>query len=289
MSVSEHKTQQIITLTTDWNNTGFYLAGMYDEALPPVYPLGDHYVAQLKGILMRVAPEAVIVDISHRIQAFNAIHTAYVLRQAYRIYPPGTIHLVGVNSEPSPRNKLVFIQKDEHFFVGANDGMFSMVFEGNPDFIAELQHDSELRGFAAIQLFALSVKYVVDKYDLSDIGIPCEMKRDIVSNAAYDENEIRGTVIFIDSFGNLITNVSRELFEKVGKNRPFRICIRSERDSIDRISQYYDDVPERYRLAMFNSDGMLEIAMRNCNMAQLERLDTHTVIHISFDGTRLFY
>ena len=286
---SEHNSRQIITLTTDWNDAGYYLSGIHDESLPLIYPLGDHYVAQLKGILLHVAPDAVLVDVSHRIQAFNAIQAAYVLRQVYRLYPPGSVHLVGVNSEPSPKNKIVFIRKDGHFFVGANDGMFGMVFDGNPDFIAELKPDDTLSGFASLKLFALSVKYVVEKRDLSVIGTPCEMRRDIVSNATFDDYGITGTVVFIDSFGNLITNISRKLFEKVGKNRPFNIFLRSEKNAIDRISQYYDDVPEHYRLALFNSDNMLEIAVYNCNLAQLEHCDTRTPVRISFDGTKLFY
>ncbi|MDR2562764.1 MAG: SAM-dependent chlorinase/fluorinase [Prevotellaceae bacterium] len=285
----EHNGQQIITLTTDWNNAGYYFSAIYDQSMPSIYPVGEHYVAQLKGILMHLAPRAAIIDISHRIQAFNAVQAAHVVRQVYRLYPEGTLHIIGVNSEPSPRNKIVVICKNNHIFAGANDGIFGMIFDGEPDLIVELQHDEKIHGFAALKLFAQIVKCIVDKRELAELGKPCEMKRDLLSKASFDEFGITGTVIFIDSFGNLITNISRELFENVGKNRPFNIYLRSPKDAIDRISQYYDDVPEHYRLALFNSDNMLELAIRNCNLAQLEHIDTRSLVRVSFDGTRLFY
>ena len=286
---SQNNTQQIITLTTDWNNAGYYFSAVNDQSMPSIHPIGDHYVAQLKGILIQLAPRATIIDITHRIQAFNAVQAAHVIRQDYKLYPAWTIHIIGVNSEPSPRNKIVVIRKDTQFFAGANDGIFGMILAGEPDEIIELNHDNQINGFAALKLFAQAVKCIVDKRELATIGSPCKMQRDIIPQASYDEHGITGTVTFIDAFGNLITNISRELFDRVRQNRPFNIYLRSPKDAIDRISQHYDDVPEHYPLAIFNSDDMLELAIRNSNMAQLEQLDTRTLVRVNFDGTRLFY
>ena len=280
-----NKTGQIITLTTDWSNNG-YLSR--DADAPDVNPIGDQYIAQMKSILFRVSPSVFVIDISHKVAAFNAIQAAYLLKSVYPLLPEGTIHFVGVNSEPSPRNKPVFIMKDGHYFVGANDGMFSMVFSGEPDYAGEIEPDDNLAGFAALKVFAVVVKHLTEGKDPTKIGTPCSMKRDIVSGAAYDENGITGAVVFIDSYGNIITNISREMFEKVGRGRAFKICIHDSKTYIDRLSSYYDDVPEQFLLAMFNSSGMLELALRNGNMAKLENMNTRSVIRVGFDGSRLF-
>lgn len=278
----------IVTLTTDWATGDFYISSLRDDTLPEIYPIGDHYIAQLKGLLLQAAPSAVIVDISHRIQAFNVVQAAFVLRATYPFYSRGTIHLVGVGSEPSPKSKLVLVQYDGHYFIGANDGLFSMVFDGEPDLIIELPLIEQPHGFRALPAFALAVKSIVEGRDLSLLGKPCVMLRDVPTNATYEEGGISGTVVFIDTYGNLITNVSKDLFEMVGKKRPFKIFVQNAKRYLDRISEYYDEVPMYHPLALFNSSDMLEIAMRNSNMAQLEHLDTRSTIRITFDGSRLF-
>lgn len=279
---------RIVTLTTDWATGDFYIASRNNDTLPDIYPIGDHYAAQLKGLLLQTAPTAVIIDISHRIQAFNVLQAAFVLRSAYHFYPQGTIHLVGVGSEPSPKNRLVLAQYGGQYFVGSNDGLFSTVFEGEPDLTIELPLIDQPHGYRALPAFALAVKSIVEGRDLLLLGKPCVMKRDVPTNATYDEGGISGTVVFIDCFGNLITNVSRELFDMVGKNRSFKLFVQNAKPCIDRISSYYDDVPMDCHVALFNSSDLLEIAKRNNNLAQLENVDTRSTVRITFDGTRLF-
>lgn len=283
------KNRQIVTLTTDWIDKSYYSSVIERDNMPKTFPIGDHYVAQLKGILRQISNNIEIIDISNTIQAFNTVQAGFILKNSYEFFPNGTIHIVGVNSEPSPKNKIVLIEKFNQYFIGTNDGMFSMIFDDDPDFIVELVPDESIRGFSALKLFAVTVNYIINgKKDIIP-GKPCEMVKRTYPSATYDDNMIYGSVVFIDHYGNLITNISHDLFETVRKGRPFQIIFRSEEKAITKISSYYDDVaPNRY-LAIFNSSNILELAMRNANLAQLENFDVLSSIRIEFSNDRLFF
>jgi len=285
--------RQIVTLTTDWVDKSYYVSTIEKDYVPKTYPIGDHYVAQLKGVLKQISQDIEIVDISHSVQAFNAIQAGFVLRSAFRFYPEGTIHIVGVNSEPSPSNKLILIKYMGHYFIGANDGMFSLVFEDNPDtnpeFVLELPLVENFYGFSALMTFAFVVRHLTNQKEPSMLGKPCEMIERPAPSATYNDNFIYGRVVFVDHFGNLITNISRELFETVRDKRPFRIVVNTDKLTITQISSYYDDVAPNQYLALFNSNNILEIAKRNSNLAQLENLDTKTSIVVEFSNDKLFF
>ncbi|MDR1056080.1 MAG: SAM-dependent chlorinase/fluorinase [Prevotellaceae bacterium] len=259
----------IVTLTTDWSS-------------------GDYYIAQLKGAILQTCPNVTIVDITHYIQPFNSIQAGFILRNTYNAFPLGTIHLLGVNSEPSPRNKMVAIHVNGHFFVGINDGVFSLALDDTPDYIIELPDVDAMPGFRALPLFVYATQELSASKSITGLGKPCELKKDIRTNANYDDTGISGIVAYIDVFGNAISNITRELFEKVGRGRAFEITVQSNHNRITHISEYYDDVPMGSLIAIFNSFDLLEIAMNQVNFAKLENLDTYSSIRIKFLNDRLF-
>ncbi|MEL0275891.1 MAG: SAM-dependent chlorinase/fluorinase, partial [Flavobacteriaceae bacterium] len=98
----------IITLTTDFGHK-------------------DYFVSVTKAALIQEAPKATIVDISREISPFNHTETAYILRNAYKSFPKGTVHIIGVDSELSPENNHIAMLFDGHYFVGANNGVFALI------------------------------------------------------------------------------------------------------------------------------------------------------------------
>ena len=278
--------RQIVTLTTDWADKGYHMSAADNGFLPKTYPLGDHYIAQLKGILLQISLSVEIVDVTHSIQSFNRIQAAFVMRNVYPFYPRGTIHLIGVNSEPSPKNKMVIIRHDGHYFVGAAEGIFGMVFDEEPEEVRELEPEDGLYGYAALKMFAVAVNNIVAGRDFSVMGKLVAPERRFFQDPTYGEDFISGRVVLIDYFGNLITNVSRELFDYVRKKRAFRIVVMSV--VVTELSYYYDDADEHQHLVLFNSMNILEIAMRNSNLARLESIDVGTGVRVDFDG-RLFF
>jgi S-adenosylmethionine hydrolase len=298
----------------------YYTRMLEDMNIPEIYLIGDHYVAQLKGCLRQLSPNIEILDICNTIQAFSLLQTGYILRVTYPFFPKGTIHLIGVNSEPSATNKILAVEHDGHYFVGADNGLYSIVFEDfDPEFVyelvpdilykfvpdlspksffdssLELSHPKLFAGFSAIKIFTTVVNHIMNKRDIALLGTPATINREKkMLKAICTQDNIAGNVIFIDHFGNLITNITRELFDSVGKGRPFGISIRgSQKFAISGISTDYSVVGHGQNyLAIFNSSGVLEIARLNYNLAQTENIDVLSDICIIFSkensGT-LFY
>lgn len=259
----------IVTLTTDWAS-------------------GDYYIAQLKGAILQANPNVTIVDITHHIQTYNGIQAAFILRNACTTYPSGTIHLLGVNSEPSAKNKMIAVQASDQFFVGVNDGVFSLVLDDKPQHVIELPEVKTMAGFRALPLFAYAVQELSVGKSITSLGKPCDFRQDVRTNANYDEKSISGIVAYVDVFGNAISNITHELFAKVGRGRAFEITVQNKYNVISQISNYYDDVPVGSLVAIFNSFDLLEIALYQDNLAQLESLDTRSSIRIEFFDDRLF-
>ncbi|MDR2126103.1 MAG: SAM-dependent chlorinase/fluorinase [Prevotellaceae bacterium] len=253
----------IVTLTTDWKD-------------------GDYNIGRLKACIISCNSNICIIDITHNIQAYNTLQAAFVLKNTYQYFPCGSIHVIGVNSEPSPNNPIVAMKNDEHFFVGANDGMLSLICDKQPDSVVELPYDDNHRGFHFAGALSNCIKAIYAGLKLEDFGKVCELRQEFTSYPACNESSIIGRVIYIDAFGNAITNIDKKTFEKIRKNRKFEISIQSNMAKITKLSQYYDDEKKGEMFAMFNSIELLELAIFNKNLAHLYGIDTKSSIIIKF-------
>lgn len=235
----------IITLTTDMG-------------------LRDHYVAMVKGAILSQLPEVLIVDVSHSIKPFDNAQAAYVLRNAYTAFPAGTIHIVGVNPELDRNTFHVVVKHNGHYFVGADNGIFPLVFDGAADEAYELtmKLDDDHVAFPTKSVFVKAACHLARGGMPATIGRKISALRERIGfQPATDETSIRGRVVYIDGYGNLMTNVKRPLFDEVGRGRPFRIGFGHSADDITRIHTTYGDVSDGVCLAFFNANGHLEIAV----------------------------
>jgi S-adenosylmethionine hydrolase len=310
--MSDYK--QVVTLTTDWMDKTYYSKLLDDVNMPLIYLIGDHYVAQLKGCLRQLSANIEIFDICNTIQAFSLIHTGYILHTTYPCFPAGTIHLIGVNSEPSATNKILLVKYDGHYFVGADNGLYDIIFEDyNPELVSayelvpemlykfipdlvpktffnpdlELNSPRQFSGFSALKIFATVVNHIMNNREISLLGKPVNINTDKkMLKAIIKDNSISGNVIFIDHFGNLITNISRKLFDSVGKGRPFEILVQGyQRSRVSAISPDYSVIDDKHtHLAIFNSSGFLEIAQLHYNMAQVDYIDILANVTITFSN-----
>ena len=256
----------IITLITDWHNH-------------------DHYLSALKGKLLGQLPNVRIVDITHQIPAFGYIRAAFVLRNCYRSFPTGTIHLVGVNSEASLQTPHVAISHDGHYFIGADNGMFGLMFNSDPEKAVKLIHDSEST-FPEYDIFAEVAIFLANNGSFDELG-PVHNKLHLPAPllATIDETIINGSVIYIDSYSNAITNISRHTFEKTAKNRRFEILVQSNYNKITKINKFYHETAKGDLLALFNSSGLLEVAVNNGNAADLMSLNLGSIVRVKFLDT----
>ncbi len=254
----------VITLTTDWR---------YD----------DFYSGALKGKILGLYEDAKIIDITHQIKPFNITEAAFILRNTYHHFPKGSIHIIAVKSEPEKIREHVLVEKDNHYFIGTDNGIFGLLFRDQPDKIYTLEKSMALPTFPSLSVFAEAAAKIAMGESPESIGRETgEIYKRIPLRPTIDENVIIGRVIYIDSFSNAITNITKELFYRVANNRSFQIFVQSNTNKINRISKTYQDSPEGELLALFNSLNLLEIAMNGGNAAQILSLTKDSTVRVSF-------
>lgn len=225
----------------------------------------DYYVGSIKGAIYSKVKDCQVVDISHEIKPFDIAHASYVIKNCYKDFPIGTIHIVGVNPEETSNYKHIVIQHDGHFFIGADNGLFSLVFTQVPEHIYEIdstQFSHVTQSFPTKNVFVEVAAKLAANASIATIGIKREVlnKRQLF-RPTVEPDVIKATVSYIDTYGNIITNVDRELFEEVRKGRQFKIYLTRAGYTISKIHQKYSGVAEGEKVAIFSNSGFLEIAI----------------------------
>ncbi len=258
----------IITLTTD-------------------YGLKDHFVGSLKGKILSDYEEAVIVDISHHIDAFNTAEASYILGASYACFPKGTVHLIGVDIELNKENQHIAMQWNDHYFICADNGILSMLIEKIvPEKIVAINiHDRLLPDASDMDVFIKVAVHLAKGGLLNVIGKEIKAIKEVTELKPIlsdDKNTLKGYVIYIDHYGNAVTNISKQLFVEVAKGRPYEIILNekfkyAKKNTLKTILAKYSDIAnagnydiknyEGDKLALFNEAGFLEIAIFRSNPA----------------------
>ena len=272
----------IITLTTDFGEK-------------------DYFAGAVKGAIYNELSDVRIVDISHSVSPFHISEASYIIKNAYRSFPKGSIHIIGIDSELTPENKHLAVKLDDQYFICANNGILSLLAsEIMPEKNVEINiHDKIQTNFPVLDVFVKVACHISRGGTLEVIGKNIEQIKHLkqfepIINS--EQNQILGHVIYIDNYGNVITNISRKLFESTGKGRAFKISAR--RHNFDAIYETYShainfEVEKENRkeedgkkLAVFNSAGYIELAIYKSNpntvggaasLFGLEYLDTVTI------------
>ena len=250
----------IITLTTDYGNK-------------------DYSVSELKAKIYNEITDVRIVDISHNISPFNLTEAAYIIKSAYRHFPKGSIHIIGIESDLTPENAHIAMKFDDNYFIGADNGIFSMIIgDFKADSMVEINiHKNYNNTITANDVFVKIATHISRDGKLEVIGKKIDLIKEIkdikpvVSN---DNNQIIGSVIYIDNYGNVVTNITQNIFDKIAKSRPFTIYARNVK--FDKIFNNYSDaidysVPKDKReedgkkIALFNDLGYLELSIYKSN------------------------
>ncbi len=254
----------IITLISDWGTK-------------------DYYLSAVKGHILKLLPEATIVDISHEVPPFDIQSASYILGHAYSHFPEGTIHIVGINTTASMKAPHVIVKFNNHYFVGADNGIFPLIMgKKHPEKIIEIDilQDSYYFTFSERDVFCKVAVHIAKGNDLEEIGSEINTLQILEQiNPIIEKDRIGGCIDYIDKCSNVITNISENDFKIQTKGRKFEIVI-SPRYVITKISQSYMDVPQYGLVALFNSTGKLEIAQNNGNIAAILNLNIGDPINI---------
>ena len=244
----------------------------------------DFYQAALKGSILKIIPSATIVDVSHEVPAFNISYAAFVLKNAYPYFPKNTVHLIGIDSVFNEKTKYLALKYRDHYFVGADNGIFSLLFDEAPEEIVELHimQDLHFLHFPLVDIFVKAATSLAKGAKLSDIGLPVsDILQKTMLHPVTERDMIRGSVIYVDSFFNVITNITKELFTKIQRNRDFTLFFRRN-ESISQLSWHYNEVQEGEKLCLFGISNYLEIAINKGKASTLLGLEVNDIIRIEF-------
>ena len=242
----------------------------------------DHYVAAVKAKIFQYNPSAQIVDISHEINSFDIAHGAFVLSSIFRDFPKGSVHLVAVNSQLKGHEKFIAVKMEEHFFVGTDNGIFSLVSDKVPTSIVELNgENNELHSFSAKHILAPAATALSNGKSIYDLGRQLTGINTMLNRQLrITRNAIAGNVVHVDGFGNLITNISRDAFMQFWDKRA--LVIGFGRHKINTLHQSYSSVEEGECVVFFNSLNMIEIAINKGSAAMLLGLQFDSPISVNF-------
>lgn len=246
----------IITLTTDFG-------------------IKDHFVGALKGSIYKELADVKIVDISHDIGPFNIQECAYILSNAYKSFPDGTIHIVGVDAEPTRENQHIAVFLDGHYFITANNGVIGLLTsEINPEKVVEINIPNPVHGsFPVMDVFVQVACHIGRGGTLEVVGKAfngLKELRGFLPTVSDNDKRIIGSVIYIDNYGNIVTNIKKNFFEAYRKGRTYELSARTTK--IKQIHNKYSDIInfdlERNKrkgagdiLALFNSSDYIELAI----------------------------
>lgn len=243
------------------------------------FGIKDHSVGAVKGAILSEITDVIIIDITHQVSPFHIGEAAYIIKNAYHNFPKGSIHIIGVDSELTPENKHLALYLDGHYFICANNGIISLIAaEIKPEKVVEINiHNNIETNFTVLDVFVKVAAHIARGGTLEVIGKPCEkikQLKEFTPTVNEKQNQIIGHVIYIDNFGNAITNISRKLFEQTGKGRSFVISARqaSFKKIYDTYSHAINFTIEKSKreadgkkMAVFNASNFLEIAIYKSN------------------------
>lgn len=241
----------------------------------------DYYVALLKGAILSRQNPIQLIDITHNVKNYNIVQAAFIFKNAWQSFPEGTIHILSINDFDNEHQGFLAIKHAGHYFIGPDNGLFWLVFEKMPDEVYELPK-IEISNFPLKDIYASAVAHIILQKSLQKIGKRLQsIVQRIALQPVTSQAHIRGSVIHIDNYDNVIVNIGRELFEKIGKDRPFSLYFKRH-EPITQLSKNYYDVPVGEILCRFNSADCLEIAINMGKASSLLGLNIEDVVQIDF-------
>jgi S-adenosyl-L-methionine hydrolase (adenosine-forming) len=243
-------------------------------ALLTDFGVRDHYAGTMKGVVLGICPEASLVDISHDVPPHDVLSASLELSASYKFFPPGTIFLVVVDpGVGSPRRPLA-AEAGDYRFVAPDNGVLSAVFkETPPKRVVELTErrfarPTVSRTFEGRDRFAPAAAWLAKGTELKALGrLVGDYVRLPIPDPVVTDRDVRGEVLRVDRFGNLITNIDRKTFERLGRPGDVVFEIRAGEHLVGRLVTTYAEIAPGEVCCVFGSTDHLEIAANSASAA----------------------
>lgn len=228
----------------------------------------DHYVASVKGVLLSINPSLELVDVTHEITPQNIQEGGFVLASAFRYFPEGTVHLAVVDPGVGAKRLGLAAATQSHFFVGPDNGLFDQVFAldppqqvvslNNPDY----QLPQVSTTFHGRDIFAPAAAHLSLGLTLEKFGPPITYRMRSPGRAILsDQDELRGEIIYVDRFGNLISNIEIPYAETQIRLQDLRVYLADQQVLTG--PNTYEEAPPLSPFALIGSNRLLEVSVRN--------------------------
>ncbi len=242
----------------------------------------DFHLAALKGAIISHCGNIPVVDVTHAIKQFDIKEAAFTVRNAYKYFPKGSIHVVHVNSSEVD-SKLLVAVADEHYFITFDNGFLSLAFEKAPH--QTYQVNDELLENSSL-LFEEAIAKVIEllekEYLPKDFGhFTTETVNLRLLKPICSPGSVRGTIVNIDHFGNATTNINRKIFEDFIGEKRFTVLANVGQSKV--ISKTYSEIEEGEMVCLFNAAGYLEVAMNKGKAESLMGLKIDMPVMIIVD------
>ncbi len=246
----------------------------------------DNYVALVKAEILKRHNNARLIDISHDVEKFNLIQAAYIFGNSFIHFPEGSIHILGVNSSMAQSGKYLIIRYKKQIILCPDNGVFTLFYDHSPTDIFVINAERfKAKHFIVKDILARVAGELANGAIPEELGAKTdEIVQLLKFQPTSTPTSIIGRCIYIDSFGNVITNIDEEFFNKERAGRKFVINLPGLR--IEKINSTYDEVSESRAVAIFNSAGCLEIAINQSRASQLlfpKNFNAHPDFNISID------
>lgn len=255
-------------------------------ALLTDFGVRDHYAGTMKGVILGICPEATLTDITHEIGAHDVLEGALQLAASYKYFPAGTVFLAVVDPGVGSPRRGIAAEAGDYRFVAPDNGVLSVVLrETPPRRVVELSErryarPTVTRTFEGRDRFAPAAAWLAKGTQLSALGrtITDYVRLELPALETKAE-EIRGVVVHVDRFGNLVTNVDRRTFEAFSKP-PGHIRILVSGRPVERLVSTYAEIGAGEVCALFGSSDHLELAANAESAANLLGLGKGAPIEI---------
>ena len=227
------------------------------------------YVASMKGIILTVAPDAKLIDISHDIGPQNVDEAAYVLFRCYSCFPERTVHIVVIDPGVGSSRAILAVRAADQVFLAPDNGVLKYIFDAHPDFKAysvtnqAFFRQTVSRTFHGRDIFAPLAARLELGEPVEAVGPACRPAHPgEVARPVKEGNSLNGEIVYIDRFGNGVTNIPGEWLE----GRRVR-TVKCREVSLRKVSKSYNDVGAGETLALTGSMGTVELSVR-CGSAK---------------------
>ncbi|MGD9119989.1 MAG: SAM-dependent chlorinase/fluorinase [Desulfobacterales bacterium] len=238
----------------------------------------DEYVGVMKGVVLSICPSVSIVDISHQLEPQDIVQAAYVVPAYFHYFPEGTIHIVVVDPGVGSQRAILAVHFGKHFFIAPDNGVLSLLLrDQKSDTIVEVNNSKYFleplsATFHGRDIFAAVGAHVARGIKIESLGARRQIEDIVYLNdprcQVTESGELIGTIISIDRFGNLISNIEASQLRDFCRSEPSKqIHVTIGSLTIRGMAETYSDVASGAALALIGSRGYLEIAL-NCANAQ---------------------